>query len=228
MKKLSVPMTRAEWVTGIFYILFQMLVLPILVMLADALFALNLNEAELNFVCFAINFIAVTVIFREYLFASAKVFFADPQKTLRSCGWGFLLHFGGTYVVTLLIVILEPGFANANDTSISGMVAQNMVLMAIGTIILAPVVEEILFRGVVFGMLYRKWPIAAYILSAAIFASLHVLNYIGMYSPLRLVLCFLQYLPASIALAWLYVRADTIFAPIILHVTINAIGILAM
>ena len=45
---------------------------------------------------------------------------------------------------------------------------------------------------------------------------------------LPLALCFLQYIPAGIALAWSWKRSGNIFSPILMHITINALGILSM
>ena len=81
MKKLSVSLSTTEWILGIVYIFFQLLALPILLGVANILFHLELNEVELNFVCFAINFICVTVIFHKYLIRSAKIAFFQPLNT---------------------------------------------------------------------------------------------------------------------------------------------------
>lgn len=224
MRKLSVSMTKAETVTGCIYIIFQLFALPFIVLLADAFFRWNLTLAELNFICFAVNFTALTAIYRRYLLDSWKVFTRQPKEVFRSCGLGFVIHFAGSFLVSYLIVNLDPEFNNVNDNSIGEMIHERAVLMYLGTILLAPVAEEILFRGVVFGSLYRKWPVLAYILSAAIFSALHVISYIGSYPAWKLLLCFLQYIPASVALAYAYVRADTIFAPILMHIAINALG----
>ena len=40
-----------------------------------------------------------------------------------------------------------------------------------------------------------------------------------------LVLCFIQYLPAGLCLAWTYTKADNIIAPVLVHGIINAIAI---
>ena len=52
-----------------------------------------------------------------------------------------------------------------------------------------------------------------------------VLGYIGSESVTTLVLCFVQYLPAGLCLAWTYTKADNIFAPIVVHALVNAIAI---
>ena len=58
-----------------------------------------------------------------------------------------------------------------------------------------------------------------------VFAIIHILGYIGKYSLLELLLAVLQYLPAGLCLAWSYTKADTIFAPVIIHAVINFITI---
>ena len=60
------------------------------------------------------------------------------------------------------------------------------------------------------------------------FAIIHIIGYIGKYSALELLMAVLQYLPAGLCLAWAYTKSDTIFAPILIHAAINAVGILAM
>ena len=228
MKKLSISLTKTEAILGIIYIFFQLLVLPVLVVLANSIFRLTMNEVELNFVCFAINFICITVIFHKYLLTSAKAALEKPLSILKIVGIGLLLYFATTYLVGILIVILDPEFSNANDNSIAGMLDQNYALMSLSAVLLAPITEELLYRGIVFGQIYKRFPIAAFIISAVIFSSLHVVSYIGSYAPLRLLLCFIQYLPPSIVLAWTYVKADNIWAPILIHIVINQLGMLAM
>lgn len=228
MKKLSVKLTKAETIIGFSYIVFQLLVLPTIVVYADAFFHLQLNEAELNFICFAFNFIALTVIFRRFLLESARVFFRAPGRAMAGVGIGFAINFGGNVVVSALITALDPEFSNVNDGSISNMIDQSAVLIYLSTILLAPVAEEILFRGVFFGTLYRKLPVLAFIASAVVFSAMHVVSYIGSYPALRLILCFIQYLPASVALAYAYAHSDTIWSPILMHITLNTLGSLML
>ena len=101
----------------------------------------------------------------------------------------------------------------------------NSFLMFVGTVILVPPVEECLFRGVIFRNLYKKSHAAGYLISMLAFACIHILGYIGQYSPLELVLAVLQYLPAGLCLGWSYIRGDSIFAPIFIHAAVNYITI---
>ena len=120
---------------------------------------------------------------------------------------------------------LLPNFENINDSAITSMAHTGYTLTAISVVILAPVVEEVLYRGLIFRNLYRSSQVAAYLLSMAAFAAIHVLGYIGSQSVTTLVICFLQYLPAGLCLAWTYTKADNIVAPIVVHALVNAVAI---
>jgi membrane protease YdiL (CAAX protease family) len=75
--------------------------------------------------------------------------------------------------------------------------------------------------------LYPKSHSAAYLLSTAIFSAIHILGFVGIYSSLDLILAFVQYIPAGLILAWVYRRSGSIFAPILMHAMINAVGMFA-
>jgi membrane protease YdiL (CAAX protease family) len=90
-----------------------------------------------------------------------------------------------------------------------------IVLMAV---ILAPFAEEVFFRGIVFNALRGRlsvWP--ASIISGIIFAGAHL-------EPNAV----LPLLGAGIILAFVYERTNNIFASMICHATLNAIGITEM
>ena len=57
------------------------------------------------------------------------------------------------------------------------------------------------------------------------FALIHIAGFLGSYSVLDVLLCMLQYLPAGLCLAWSCIRGETIFAPIVIHALVNAVGI---
>ena len=102
------------------------------------------------------------------------------------------------------------------------------MLMSIGTVLLVPVVEEMLFRGVLFGRLYQKNCFLAYALSTILFSCIHIVGYLGVYAPTDLFLSFLQYVPAGICLAWSYAKSGCIWAPILIHIAVNQVGTLSM
>ena len=224
-KHLSPVPTKTELLLGGIYLAFQWLLLPSLVLV---LFENPLSVTRLNCLVFAINFAVTVPIFRRFLKGSMEAFRKDPAQSLRAVLTGFGLYWLGNMMVSFVILGLDPEFANVNDANIDAMVSEDFGLMALCTVLLVPITEELLFRGIFFGGLYNRHPTAAFAVSTVVFALVHVVTYVGMYPPLTLVLCFLQYLPAGIALGLAWAKSGSILAPVVMHILINAIGILAM
>lgn len=84
------------------------------------------------------------------------------------------------------------------------------------TSVLAPVLEEIVFRKILFGTLYKRYNfLAAAIISSLIFAAVHL-----DFSHL------LIYMSMGIVFAFLYVRTQRIIVPITAHVMMNTFVVL--
>jgi len=224
MKKTScICPNRKETQWGFVYLLFQLFALPGVLSFINK--TAGLTETELNFVFFLTNFLAILWIFRDYLTASAAQVVRHPMQFLEAVILGYVFYIGCTWIMNFLIPLIAPGYTNANDASIAGLSRNGYFLMAIGTVVLVPPVEECLYRGLIFRNLLSRSKWAAYIVSALAFAMIHILGFLGVYSPLELCIAVAQYIPAGICLAWAYVRGGTIFAPILIHAIVNAIGI---
>jgi membrane protease YdiL (CAAX protease family)/uncharacterized RDD family membrane protein YckC len=93
------------------------------------------------------------------------------------------------------------------------------VLAAVLIVALAPLSEEIFFRGFMFGGLRRRFPLwAAAAISGAVFGLLHYTgpDSIGVVPQLAVL---------GILLAWLYERTGSLWPPTILHVFNNGIAL---
>ena len=90
-------------------------------------------------------------------------------------------------------------------------------------IFLAPLVEEPIFRGAVFGGLYRYSRPLAYAASMLLFSLYHIWGY-ALMDPLYWIY-LLQYLPVSWLLCRCYERCDSIWGSIFFHMTVNAVSI---
>ena len=66
---------------------------------------------------------------------------------------------------------------------------QTALLLGVTAIAVAPLVEEVVFRGFIFPVLERRWgPVAAVLLTAAMFTSLHVTQLWGSWMAVSLIL----------------------------------------
>ena len=209
---------------GFGYLAFELLLLPSLLSWIFRLIGIT-SEAVANFIFFLINFLCCGWIFQQLLRESATRFELWPRKIWGTAAVGLVAQYLISIRLTQLIFLLRPDFANANDAAIAEMAESDLVLMAIGTILLVPPAEECLFRGLIFRNLWSRNHVAAYLVSMAFFSLLHVAGYIGAYSPLHLLMCFLQYLPASFCLCWCYCQTGTIITPIFMHALTNAMSV---
>ena len=212
-----------ETVWGFCYLAIQLLVLPELLPLLNSLLSHPLNDAELNFVFYMINFIAVLLIFHDFLASAATQAVRHPAYLCQAVILGLAAYYACLIVTQWVVGLLVPTFSNYNDSAIASMRGESRMLVLISTVVLVPPVEECLYRGLIFRNLYKKSHWAAYVISMLAFAMIHILGYVGQYSPLELLMAVLQYLPAGLCLAWSYTKADTIFAPILMHAAINCI-----
>ncbi len=222
---LSNSLTSSETLRGFVYLAFQLLVLPSFLTWCNLQMDGVLNTAELNFVFYLINFMAMLLIFHDFLGRSARQVGQHPAYFCQAVILGLAAYYACNFCTTWIIRQLAPGFSNFNDEAILAMSKGSYFLMVIGTVILVPPVEECFYRGLIFRNLYGKSPWAAYAVSILVFSIIHVLGYVGTYTPLELLMAVLQYLPAGLCLAWAYTKADTIFAPILIHAAINAYSI---
>lgn len=102
-----------------------------------------------------------------------------------------------------------------------------LLLHLVAGAVIAPVAEELVFRGVAVNAWARMaGPTAAIVRSSILFAFAHVLfirsDSFGEAAALVLVAAAAR-LPVAVALAWVYLRRGTLWAPIGLHATFNAV-----
>ena len=217
--KFSPKLTNRELKGGFIYLAVSLLVIPSL------LSFLPLRDGQLNFVYYLVNFAAAVFIFRRFLWQSLLVALDRPFPTIYYSALGYLGHTAIGEILTVLIFMVFPAFANVNDQGILAMLEADFYLMTIGTIFLVPVAEECFYRGLIFRGLYDRSPVLAYLASMAAFAFIHVMGYIGSFEPLQLLLCFIQYLPAGYCLCFAYRYGGSIVSPIIVHIIVNAMGV---
>ena len=224
-KTLYISMSRGEKILGFLYLAFQLTLLSPLLHKFNGMLASPMNTGTLNFVYYLVNSLAIVWIFHSFLRDSLIAAWRDLWNLIQAVVLGFVAYWACGKLLDLVMSWIMPGFHNVNDSAIAGMARSNYLLMVIGVVVLVPVTEEILYRGLIFRNLWQSTKVAAYLVSMAAFAAIHVLAYIGSESVTTLGLCRIQYLPAGLCLAWTYTKADNIIAPVLVHGIINAIAI---
>ena len=220
-----VTMSPREQRIGLVFLVLHLLILPRLIGFSIQLLFPAAGTAEKIFAIFLLEFMAVLVLFWHFWTGSVKSLLQQSEHVLLICVVGFFAYQLMTSQLSIWIYVLMPHFSNINDYQVGNLLAQNFPLIALCTVFLAPVVEESLYRGLIFGSLLKKNTMVAYLVSVPVFCAIHVLGYLGSYPLEILLVCFVQYIPAGICLGWAYQKSGTILAPITIHTFINAMGI---
>ncbi len=139
--------------------------------------------------------------------------------------WGY--HCSPKLLVTSVIFILAMGFwtnyfneladlPNNMEATFDMMMHHPLGIVAI--VIMAPLVEELLFRGAIQGHLLRKWkhPAGAIVLSSLIFGLVHG-NWVQ--APFAFV--------TGLALGWMYYRTGSLLPGILMHFVNNSAAVIA-
>ena len=135
---------------------------------------------------------------------------------LSGIGWGVLATIGASLVASAVVLVLESlGIDTSPQVAEQALGRVDPWLAVLAVVILAPIAEEVFFRGVVFNALLREASLRwAYIGSAGLFAVIHL-------EPVAMLPLFLL----GLALAWVYRRSNNLLAPIAMHATVNGIAV---
>lgn len=228
-KRFSFPLSLQPMEMGLgwLYLAAEFLLIPSMIYLLGGFFG-GFSDATANFVYYLTNALCCGLIFRRLLHQSLVQAGKRPGHLLLCSVGAFLAYQLCFRLLDWILQVTMPGFSNVNDNAIVSMVASAPLLMGIGTILLVPIAEECLFRGLLFIPLYRKNRALGYLVSTLAFSAIHVVGYIGIYPPKLLLLCFLQYIPAGFLLGWACAASGSLFASMLVHSAVNAVSFLTL
>lgn len=213
-------LSTAEQVAGFCYLPFFVFLLAWLLQYCSELFGLGLTGLQLGVIRYAVNCAVVWIIFRRFLTRSFRAirFWELVQAVIL----GAALFAAGKVVLDLLLGLAGLAAPAYNADVLAALPTQNRWVTLACCLLLTPVVEETLFRGLIFGVIRRKSRIAAYVVMVLAFALVHIWRSFTNSDLTDVLMAALPYLPAGIALGWTYEKSDTIWAPVLLHMGINA------
>ncbi|MBQ4427998.1 MAG: CPBP family intramembrane metalloprotease [Oscillospiraceae bacterium] len=223
------PMTKGEAIFGWVWVFIHSLVLPQVIgeflypVLTGA--GLSLDEAAMNVIYYGVSFALLMLALSRFMKASFSSLTRNIGGTFAAVLFGYTYYFAAMFAVSLIMQLILSGEVNPNQAAVDSQVKLNPNAMLAVGVFLAPVCEEVLFRGVVFGTIQRKSRALAYVVSALLFALYHLSGYLFTEFSWELLLMAAEYIPAGIVLAWCYERGRSVYAPIFLHMIINLVSI---
>ena len=176
-----------------------------------------------NFWLYAVGAVYVVALLWSFLRREIDPVFDHPFLTLLEVLRCYALLWLGETLASFLFLILGVEGDAANNQLVLELLRTERGPMLAASVFLAPLVEEALFRGAIFGSLRRKNRALAYAVSALLFCLYHVLP-AGFQKPGEL-LFILLYLPGALALALCYERTNSLWGSILLHAFNNGLSI---
>ena len=180
-----------------------------------------------NVIYYAVGTVFTGIFFLRWLHRDYDELMKSALRLIFCIILGYVIYKVLSYGAAMLMERLFPAAgADPNTDRILSLTGRGFVLLRAVALFVGPVIEEILFRGVVFGSLVRRSRGAAYLTSALFFAFYHVWQY-ALGDPAALV-HMIGYLPAGIVLCWCYEEGEPLWTPILLHMIINAAAFAAI
>ena len=181
-----------------------------------------------NMIYYYVLFAVTIIIFHNFLGRTTRHFAENLGGACKTMVIGLIGLYGLNELVYRLTNVMFTNHTNLNDTTISAQIddAPHMTLLIV--VFLAPFVEEVLFRGLVFGTLKTNSRTVAYLVSCLLFALLHVWQFAVVNHDITYFWLMVQYLVPGLVLAWAYDHSGTLWSSIGLHVAANALATWAM
>lgn len=223
-------LTKREKIAGWIYFPVHLLVLPIGFSLLSWVLPASLSSAGLNVIYLGIGFLYIVVFLHRFLRQDFDTLLDGKRYALSATVQAIGIYWITAVAISVLWAMFGPvsvlDAVSPNDRALQDYVGREGQIIAALGICIAPVVEEVLFRGVLFGQLQKANRLIAYAVSALLFGVFHVWQYALIAGDWTLLLYTVQYFPHAIALAWCYEHSNSIWVPIFCHMAQNALAFL--
>lgn len=169
---------------------------------------------------FIVTLLVVIFFLRKELSTSAPTLRGETRASVEtSIAWaiaGVFIAFFAQYTGVVLETLIGIEQGSENTQTIVNIIAQ-VPLFALIVSIVGPILEEIVFRKVIFGTLYKKYSFfVSALISSLIFGFAH-------FEPEHIIL----YSAMGFTFAFLYVKTQRILVPIFAHIAMNTIVVVA-
>lgn len=219
-------MLPRELVFALLWLAVHVVLLPWLIMTIPGL--RDLDESWQNFLCYAVGALAMILLCWHFLRADFDRLCDGFPLVIHTIFRCYLIMFGLDLLLSAALSLLmnfgvDLEIVNQNNDAITAMNETGHGVTAAMAVFLAPILEETIFRGAIFGGLRRKNRVLAYAAGILLFGVYHVWPY-AVADPSYWVY-ILQYVPVSFLLCFCYDKTGCIWANILFHASWNALNL---
>ncbi len=223
-------MSKKQRIAGFIYLPLHVFVIPLLLGIFVDVSLSGIDDLSLNAIYYGVSFLFCVIVMYRFLRIGFDVLLDNFGRVVLSvissyaiC-WVLNLAFSGALLATMGDELLNP-----NNEAVTNLIKDNGLGPTIAiSVFLGPLVEEVLFRGVIFGSLAERHRRLAYFVSIAAFALLHTWQYALVAMDWKMLIYSVSYIPMGYAFARTYLQTNTIWAPIIMHMIMNLFSVLAL
>lgn len=226
--QLTVQEQRVGWVFLALYILVFPFLMGVLLDLMEQNWELGFTVAQANAVYFTIILLLLMAAFWDFLRHSMTTLADNFMPSIFAFGAGFFVALAATCLVgSFPFPVSNPVLAPmADPMSYKGQyaIAPGATLAVVA--LLQPAVEEILYRGLLFGSLRKRNRVLAYCVSVGLFALGAVWRHAistALEGGWLYLLLAAEYLPVGLVECWSYDISGSVMTPIALRMALQAV-----
>lgn len=220
-------MTKPQRMTGYIYLPFHIIILPLFINMLATYLPGGLGETTANSIYYGMGFVFCLVCMWKYLRQAFDLLLDNMATNIMAMLFGGVSYLLLSYLASgVLFAILGDAQLTSNNETISALSVESSRAVLALAVFIAPIVEEVLFRGVIFGTLAQKHRRLAFIVSISLFAFYNVWQLALSTMDWTMFVYMIMSIPMGYAMAWVYEKTNCIWVPIFLHMLINMLSML--
>ncbi len=213
-----------------FYLVGLSFILSFVVSILEMKFGIVISSLMYNAIFYGIMMLTVLLVFGKYLWAS----FTHALKQRPRYIWIVTLYLGyfailaTNMVARFVIALFTRDATSANQDAVTSNAEDSFIIMTIIACVCAPIIEEVIFRSLLFRGLssrnHKFTVVLAGFFSALLFAGMHVFPAAMASGDLFELIYLVSYFPMGVILAVSCYKTKNIFGSILLHAFNNIVA----
>lgn len=164
---------------------------------------------------------------KDFWIEMGRRFKQEPMINIKTVLITIPLMLGTSMILNYAITTLTGLDGSQNQNELIKIFGDFPLLLVFQALIFAPIVEELMYRGLLFGMLQKRSQMFAVLFSSFFFGMAHV--YPSLFDGQYMDLVFLPtYFMLGFWLNRAYIKSKSLYTPVIIHFINNAIGVFAI
>lgn len=214
-------LTKTERWLGLCFLPLHSIILPVLMGMLEDYWPTTLSAARSSTLYYLVGFLFAMGLLRKALRKDWDRLLDNKLYILSTLFSAYLLNLVLSFATALLSITLFEDSAPLVVDSTTNVAGSGPISYFSVLVFLSPIVEETLFRGVVFGSIRHRSRVSAYIASILLFALHSTWQLAATGGSETFLFFFVQCIPTAFILAWCYERTSCLWTPILFYAITN-------